>query len=270
MTRSRPAARAARRAPPTAVVLAALGAAIACAAPPPPADTTPLAVIEPLVRVELVEQPPGPAERVWVRLLIEPSDGLPFTVTPAAAAAGRRAVLELRLRWQDFTGEGPTAAGRSGQSALEWTGSPVAAPGQPAVIATRLELDALQGALARRIDVEGRLIGVELRREDSRSGGLVLTLPAAHLDSLAPKPAGTLAEHLQSASPGGIFLSAAAAPAAVREQTLDRLIDALPASSGRAREAILAALLYLTGETHGRDAHLWRTWWNEQRQHGRR
>ena len=262
-----PAPRARRAALAVTVVALALAA---CAAPGPPAPDLPLALIEPLLRVELVEQPPGPAQRLWVRVLVEPSDGLDFTVVPVAASAGSRAVLDLRVRWQDFTGEGPTSTGHAGQSALEWDGQAVGRPGHPAVIAAQLDLGPPQGALARRIDVEGRLIGVELRQAGARSGGVVLTLPPAHLDSLAPAPGGPLAEHLQSGSPGGIFLAAAGAPAAVREETLDRLIVALSASTGRAREAILAALLYLTGETHGRDAHLWRTWWNEQRQHGRR
>jgi len=236
----------------------------ACSAPAPPPPELPLAVIVPVVRVELVEQPPGPAPRVWVRVLIEPPDDRPMTLQPAGPGPGH-AVLELRAHWQDFRGDGPTSTGHAGQSALAWNGRETAEPGRPAVIAMQLDLDELKGALARRIDVEGRLIGVELRAETERSGGLVLQLPAAHLDSLAPAPGGTLESHLQSGSPSGIFLSAAGAPPAQREATLDRLIDALAQSDGRAREAILAALLYLTGETHGRDAHLWRTWWNEQR-----
>lgn len=242
---------------------------LACSAPEPAPPELPLAVIQPLVRIELVELPPGPVQRLWVRVLVEPSDGLEFTLAPVAAGSGR-AVVDLRVRWQDFTGEGPTSTGHAAQSALEWAGQSVARPGQPAVITAQLDLGPVQGVLARRIDVEGRLIGVELRQPDVRSGGVVLTLPPAHLDSLAPAPAGPLAEHLQSGLPGGIFLVATRAPPEEREETLDRLIDALSASTGRAREAILAALLYLTGETHGRDAHLWRTWWNEQRQHGRR
>jgi hypothetical protein len=28
---------------------------------------------------------------------------------------------------------------------------------------------------------------------------------------------------------------------------------------------VFAALLYLTGETHGTDIHRWRTWWSERR-----
>ena len=240
----------------------------ACSAPAAPPPELPLAVIQPVVRVELVEQPPGPAPRIWVRVLVEPSDERPMTLVPAGPGPGH-AVLELRVHWQDFRGDGPTSTGHSSQSALGWNGRESAEPGRPAVIAMQLELEDVKGALARRIDVEGRLIGVELRAETERSGGLVIQLPAAHLDSLAPAPEGTLESHLQSGSPGGIFLSAAGAPQKEREATLDRLIDALSSSGGRAREAILAALLYLTGETHGRDAHLWRTWWNQQRRQAR-
>ena len=253
--------------------LGALWGLSACAGPAPPPPDLPLAVIEPSVRLELVEAPPGPARVVWVRLLIEPADGQPFTVGPAGRAGpGTRsaAILELRVRWVDQRGDGPTASGRTSQATLEWNGSEVAGKGQPVVIAMQLELGEIQGALSRRVDVQGRLIGVELRRDQVRSGGLILALPPAHLDSLAPLPGGTLGSHLQSGSPSGIFLTAAGAPPEEREATLDQLIAALPSSTGRAREAILAALLYLTGETHGRDAQLWRTWWNEQRQRARR
>jgi len=262
--------RPARRARPARLGLAIGGGLwlAGCAAPAPPPPELPLAVIEPLVRVELVEQPPGPAARIWVRVLVEPLDERPMTLVPAGPGPSH-AVLELRVRWQDFRGDGPTASGHAGQSALAWTGQEAAALGRPALIAMQLELEPALGVLARRIDVEGRLIGVELRAENERSGGLVIPLPAAHLDSLAPAPEGSLESHLQSGSPSGIFLSAAAAPPEQREATLDRLIDALSSSGGRAREAILAALLYLTGETHGRDAHLWRTWWNEQRRPAR-
>src|SRR5262245_56013519 len=204
----------------------ALLALAACSAPAPPPPDLPLAVIQPLVRVELVEQPPGPAPRIWVRVLIEPPDERPMTLVPAGPGPGH-AVLELRVHWQDFRGDGPTASGHAGQSALGWDGREAAEVGRPAVIAMQLELEAVKGALARRIDVEGRLIGVELRAEGERSGGLVIQLPAAHLDSLAPAPGGTLESQLQSGSPSGIFLCAAGAPPEEREATLDRLIDAL-------------------------------------------
>jgi hypothetical protein len=254
-------------------VLAALAGLPACAADPPPRPPDlPLAVIEPRVSLALVEQPPGPARVLWAKVSIEPADGRPLTVTPSGPIGDGlvpHATLELRVRWQDHRDDAPIAVGHAGQVVLDWTGSQLAEPGRPAVIAARLELSELQETLARRVDVDGRLIGIELRRDDARSGGVVLDLPPAHLDSLAPAPGGTLESNLQSASPSGIFLTAAGSSPEEREATLDRLIDALPASAGAAREAILAALLYLTGETHGRDAQLWRTWWNQQRQRAR-
>lgn len=255
-----------------AVSVVALSTLTACASEPTPVADLPVVVIEPTLRLELAVEPPGPVRTVWARLLIEPPDERPLTVAPAGAAGdgpGPRVVIELRVRWQDQRGDGPTASGHGGQSVLEWTGSLVAERGRPAEIDVRLELGELNGALARRIDVDGRIIGLELRREDARSGGVVLKLPAAHLDSLAPMPAGSLESHLQSGSPGGIFLLAAGSPPSQRDATLDALIAALPGSEGPARGAILAALLYLTGETKGRDPQLWRTWWNQQRQQAR-
>ncbi|HZL98666.1 MAG TPA: hypothetical protein VFD43_00310, partial [Planctomycetota bacterium] len=81
--------------------LAALGAAAACAAPEPPAPDLPLAVIEPSLRLELVAESPGPARVVWARVLIEGADGGPLIVRPVAAAGGKPALLELRVRWRD-------------------------------------------------------------------------------------------------------------------------------------------------------------------------
>jgi hypothetical protein len=119
--------------------------------------------------------------------------------------------------------------------------------------------------LGRRIKVEGRLIGVDLVREDGHSGGRILALPRATLESLAPAPPGLLEEHLQSGNADGIFLAAAGAPPAWREHVLDGLVGALPSSRGPAREAIFAALLWLTGQTHGRDVQRWSAWWSEER-----
>jgi len=238
-----------------------------CAAPAPSAPPLPLAKIDAVMRLELVPEEPGPARVVWARLLLEPTDEHPLTVAPVGGPDGSPAVLEFRVRWHDFRGDGPTSTGHGGQVTVDWRGTEIAEPGRPAVIAARIDLGELQGALARRVDVEGRLIGIELRRDDARSGGMVMDLPKAHVDTLAPRPEGSLESNLPNGSPEGIFLLAAASPPEDKDATLDRLIDALPASAGRAREAILSALLYLTGEMHGRDAQLWRTWWNRQRSH---
>jgi hypothetical protein len=125
-----------------------------------------------------------------------------------------------------------------------------------------LPLAPVAGALARRIRVEGRLIGVDLVREDGHTGGRILVLPRATLESLAPAPPGLIEEHLQSGDANGIFLAAAGAPPAWREHVLDCLVGALPASRGPAREALFAALLWLTGQPHGRDIQRWSAWWS--------
>jgi hypothetical protein len=77
---------------------------------------------------------------------------------------------------------------------------------------------ATDDVLARRVLVEGRLIGVDLTREAARSGGQVLALPAAQLEAARPVPEGSLAEHLQSGSPDGIFLAAVSAAPERRDE----------------------------------------------------
>jgi hypothetical protein len=133
------------------------------------------------------------------------------------------------------------------------------------VVYADVPLEPASGLLARRVTVWGRLIGVDLVGVEGRSGGTFLELPRATLETFAAQPAGSLAQHLESGSGPGIFLSAVMAPAVRRLQVLDSLIEALPRTGRSARNASFAALLYLTGETHGYDIHRWRTWWAEQR-----
>ncbi len=206
----------------------------------------------------------APARAVCVTVRIAPSDGVPLRVVACGPpeAAG---LIELSVRWQDFRGDGPLAAGRSAQVLVPWGGVGTATTEAPCERTADIAVDGGEGVLARRVQVEGRLIGLDFGRDHGHSGGRVLPLPRAVLDSVAPAPPGLLDEHLQSGQPDGIFLAAAGAPPEWRSLVLDRLVGALPASRGEAREAIFAALLWLTGETHGRDVHRWSAWWSQER-----
>ncbi|MHC5210055.1 MAG: hypothetical protein ACYTG2_04995 [Planctomycetota bacterium] len=219
------------------------------------------------MRLELLADAPPPAGALYVSVLVEPTDGRPFTVVPVRHADGSHppVLLELTVSWQDFSGARPVAVGRARSLVLEWTGSEPAAPGRPARLAAQLEVGDTAGVLARRILVEGRLIGVDLVREDHRSGGMVLTLPPARLEAARPAPAGTLKEHLQSGSPGGIFLAAISVAPERREDVVETLVEALPVVETALRNSVFAALFYLTGEGHGTDIHRWSTWWSERR-----
>jgi len=205
----------------------------------------------------------GPSRSLRVAVLVEPLDGLPLEVAPAdGESAG---LLELRVRWQDF-GAAPASVGRTTQVVLPWSVAGLARPGAPLVLSTTVALGEPGEALARRVTVEGRVIGIELLRDDLRSGGLLRSLPAVQLEMTALPPAGSLERHLAEGDPEGIFLAAAAVSGATerREEVLGRLIEALPDSGGAAREALFGALLFLTGETHGRDTWRWTNWWRER------
>jgi len=238
-------------------------------APRSAVDSRPLLALEP--RIGLVLQPApgdGPARVVRVTVRIATADGVPLRVV-ACGPPESAGLLELSVRWQDFRGDGPVASGRSSQVLVPWSGEGLATAEAPCERTAEVSLSVTEGVLARRVQVEGRLIGVDFERDDGHSGGRLLSLPRAALDSLAPAPAGLLDEHLQSGRPDGIFLAAAGAPPEWRSMVLDRLVSALPASRGKAREAIFAALLWLTGETHGRDVHRWSAWWSDERNKAR-
>jgi len=240
------------------------GCASAPAAPPPFADLPPLD-LSPRLALRL-EPPPGdgPARSLRVVALLWPGDGRPLRVVPCRPDGGS-ALLELSLRWEDHAGDGPHCRGRATQVLVPWSGDVLATDELPWSCQADVALAAADGVLARRVRVEGRLIGLDLVRDEGHGGGRLLQLPPATLVSLAPAPPGLLEEHLQSGRPDGIFLAAAGAPDAWRAHVLDRLVGALPASRGAAREAVFAALFWLTGETHGRDVHRWSTWWIEER-----
>ena len=253
-----------------ALALAPLLAGLAggCAgAEPSPASSGPLPPLALAPRLELLlEAPPGPGpvRTVRVTVRITPTDGLPFEVAPAGGGAGSP-LLELTVHWEDFRGDGPQSSGRGTQVLVPFTGLGTASPEAPLLATAEVALAPATGVLARRVQVEGRLIGVDLVRPDGHSGGRLLALPRAELASVAPAPPGLLDEHLQSGLPDGIFLAAAGAPPEWRTLVLDRLIGALPSSRGPAREAIFASLLWLTGQTLGRDENRWSAWWSEER-----
>jgi hypothetical protein len=227
----------------------------------------PMAALQLEPRVDLRIDPapgPGPARAVRVTVRIKPMDGLPLDVEPAGVGEGAP-LLELTVRWEDFSGDGPVVRGRSTQVLVPWTGLGTASPEAPLEASCSVDLSPADGVLARRVLVEGRIIGVDLVRPEGHSGGRLLPVPRAELATLAPAPPGLLEEHLQSGQADGIFLAAAGAPPEWRPLVLDRLIEALPASRGPAREAIFASLLWLTGQTLGRDVQRWSSWWSEER-----
>ncbi|MBM3984976.1 MAG: hypothetical protein FJ296_04685 [Planctomycetes bacterium] len=233
-------------------------------APTPFADLPPLD-IRPAITLVLDPGPgPGPARSLHITLRLSPADEVPLRVVPCRPDDGS-ALLELTVSTSDFRGDGPACTGRTEQVLVPWSGAGEAAAGRPFELCADVALGASDGVLGRRVHVEGRLIGVDLVRDDGHSGGRLLLPEPATLASLAPAPPGLLDEHLQSGRPDGIFLTAAGAPAGWRSLVLDRLVGALPASRGAAREAIFAALFWLTGETCGRDIHRWSTWWTEER-----
>jgi hypothetical protein len=246
-----------------------------CFSPTPAEDVAshlPVLAIIPDLRLELSSPVAGPATLVRAAVVLAGDGVSPLTIGPALSrsAGGSGSVLDLRLRWEDHPGDRPVARGHQTQKLVPWEHFGEASPQRPLVVYVEVPLEAPTGVLARRVTVWGRLIGVDLVGAEGRSGGTVLELPPATLETLAfgpgDQPVQPLAQHLESGHGPGIFLSAVTAPAESRMQVLDTLIEALPRIGKQARDAAFAALLYLTGETHGYDIHRWRTWWAEHRQ----
>ena len=84
--------------------------------------------------------------------------------------------------------------------------------------------------------------------------------------TLARPSPGSLYEFLHGEDPEALFLSAAATPPAEMEGAVGQLIDCLSYTTDEMREAVFAALLYLTGETHGRSEYRWKTWWRSRQE----
>ena len=246
----------------SALAAFAILALAACAAAP---ESRPFVPVQPPLLIVTLEPGPGPEPSRVARLSVRvaPSDGVPLSLVPCGPpeSAG---LVDLRVSWDDWRGDGPASWGRTAQRLLRWGPEGTASIEDPCVRSFDVELAPAEGVLARRVHVEGRIIGMDLERDEGHSGGQILTLPRATLESLAPAPPGLIEEHLQSGNANGIFLAAAGAPPAWRGHVLDRLVGALPASRGAAREAIFAALFWLTGQPHGRDVQRWSAWWRTE------
>ena len=257
----------ARRADPLFLTLGLAAGLLSCSVATPVAaePVRPFVSVHPRMELRLSSPDDGPAQTLRVSVLVEPTDGVPLSVVPLGGDGS--GLLELTVRWHDFRAQ-PTVSGRSTQAVLPWTGAGRAEDGAPLVMTTSISLGDPQGALARRITVEGRLIGVDLVREDGHTGGAMFNLAPATLETAPLPPAGSLEQHLQAGDAEGVFLSAVASPSAVREDVIGRLVAALPDSSGASREAVFGALLFLTGETHGRDVWRWTTWWKQRKAAG--
>ncbi|MGQ0552038.1 MAG: hypothetical protein ACT4PU_02325 [Planctomycetota bacterium] len=249
-------------------LVAGLGA---CAAPTPPGSLpaaragSDLPVREHPLQVgfELLPDSGVLSESVLLNLLVRPLDGPPVELV-SARSDGQPMLISLRARWQDYRGDGPVSSGRTAQVLLPWEGGGRADPLRPAEIQMRLEIAPAGNALARRLRIDGSLIGLEVLGPESRSGGQMLHIPVATLESFVERPQRGLEECLQSGEARSIFLRAASASQAERDQVLDTLIGSLFGLRGTARDAVFAALLFLTEERHGRDIQGWSAWWTEQ------
>lgn len=233
-----------------------------------PTPEAPGAAVVPSARLELVGRPAsGPAQGLRADVLVEPLDGQPFTVRCVRGPDGRPepALIELTVRWQDFPGDRPESWGRASLTTVRWEASGEAGPRAPLVIGVDVALPPPGEILARRLAVEGRLIGVEFVRGELRTGGTIVPIAGAAIATCAPGEAQALEGALRSGAARGIFTAAAAASPADRPSVTGRLVEALDGAAGPARDAICAALHYLTGELYGRDAARWRNWWDDAR-----
>jgi hypothetical protein len=250
------------RAPAAALLFAVLAA---CAAGPPVVDL-PLARIDPVLRLSLEAVGPGLARHLRVRVEVEAPGLGPLEVRGVRGTGeGPDAVLlDLELRTVDFPGDRPVSSGRTTRLLVPWGRGGVAAPGAPLVVVHEVALEPGEDGLARRVEAQGRLIGVDLIAAAAHSGGTILDLPTARLESFAAVPSGSLEAALQSGDGPGIFLAATAMPTEGRDELPGVLVGALAGLDRPAREAAFAALLYLTGETNGRDIYRWRSWWKQR------
>jgi hypothetical protein len=247
-----------------ALCLAWTSAGCAAAEPAP----APLIAVAPRMRVELSAREGAPVTALQVSVSLWPPEAEPLVVAGVrsdAASPEERSLLDLDVHWTDYRGDQPRSTGQSQRVLLPFLSRGEASQQAPLVVVRDVALPVPEDMLARHVRVRGRIIGVDLQLPAGHTGGTLLALPEATLESFAPAPPGTLQEHLQSRSVPGIFLSASGAPAGRREEVLETLVEALPATPQPAREAIFAALLYLTGETHGRDIYRWSSWWKARK-----
>lgn len=228
----------------------------------------PFKAIEPLTtgRVEVLGS--GLAERIRYTTRIEPTTEMPLTVVGLRPESdiGDDAVLDITVRVVDFPGTGPISQGFSMHAVGAYGPGGVAAAGAPLEQSTEVELRPAQPVLARRVEAFARLFVIDLQAEDGRSGNMMLTFPVATAESLVRPPTRSLLEALGGEDPAELFLAAAAMSGEQRDTAISQLIDGLSYASPSIREAIYGALLYLTGETHGRSEYRWRDWWRLQRE----
>ena len=252
-------------------VLTALAATLspACAAP---REELPFKRLPPRTRLEVQSTAPGLAPGVLVTTLIEPEGLLPLRVMGRRAylEAGDPSLLDVRVRFEDFPGRGPVSSARSVHELLEYGADGEARPGQPLARPFTVELDPLRDALARRVVVSARLFVVDLTDDEGRSGSLALEFAPTKLETFRrPARRGTGAGGVLAAlgdpDADELFLAAVTTPAAGREEVVGRLVAELPRLDGDHQEAAFAALLYLTGESHGRSEYRWQAWWDARR-----
>src|SRR5690349_15347062 len=141
----------------------ALVALTACTAPDGP---LPPVAVQPLLIATLDPgAAPGPAESVRLTLRVAPGDGVPLRIVPCGPAESA-GLLELRVSWDDWRGDGPVSYGRTEPRLLRWGAEGEASTEAPCVRGFDVPLAPAVGVLGRRIHIEGRLIGVDLVRED--------------------------------------------------------------------------------------------------------
>ncbi len=252
----------------TAAALLGLVLVVGCASPPVTDDVVeatelPLKLIEPVGTLAGTVVGDGLATRLRVVASLEAVGELPLTAVTqrGPGEAGDDALLDFTLRWKDFSGRGPVSSGRTVHELVPFGPGGVALPGAPLQRAFEMSLTPPQDVLARRVEVSGRLYVLDLSDGEGRTGGALVPFSATVVESYARPASRPLSELLVEGEPEELFLAAVSADAGEREGVIGQLIGGLGGLRGPAREAAFGALLYLTGETHGRSEYRWMTWW---------
>lgn len=204
-------------------------------------------------------------EVLLVDVAIEPSAPGEVTVVGRRPllSAGDDALLDLRVRYEDFPGRGPVSYGRTLSRAVPFGDDGVARRGDPLRRRYELRLPEAADALMRRVRVTGQLWPVDVVGPAGRRGGRVLPLRGAVLESLGPGGGVPLRALLAAPAPAAsdVFLAAVREAREERTRVLGDLVGALAGRGGEAREGALAALFALTGLPHGRATYRWSAWW---------
>lgn len=255
-----------------AALLVALLAACGCASPSAGTEgeaDAPLVAIPLDARLRLAVPAGAVARVLLVEVLIAPVAAGEVTVVARrpALARGDDALLDLRVRYEDFAGRGPVSYGQTLSRAIELGEDGVARPDAPLVRRFELHLPPPGDALLRRVTVTGRLWPVDVVGPDGRGGGLAVPLRGAVIESHVPASSASLRALLGAPDATGhdVFLAAIAEAREERARVLDDLVASLPGRGGDVREGVLAALFALTGQPHGRAAYRWAAWWDAVR-----